>query len=202
MAVLRLLSALLLGGLMLLASCTGSPAPTAAPTSGLPTSSLNRRPTLPPSWTPTSPPPTATATPLPSITPTPREADLCAAVSPTQVTHMGEVIFLLLEADNPAIRLNVAFTNLDNQESFAFSVSGGRQTAATLPTRDLPGAGDYEWVVTAQIGDREGLCTQRGRFVVVARPPLDQLLTILAEGGVAVTAVPVAPATAEATPPD
>jgi len=192
---------------IIVGACAATPQPTNTPLpptiiSGLPTSAIQTRPTLPPSWTPT---PTSTETPIPSatstptITPTLSLEDICASVLPAQIYNYGTLLLIVVETTRPEISMRLLFTNRDNDESFEVQIPGGRQIMASLDVKGLPGAGVYDWELTAATAAQADLCQQTGTFEIVPPSLLEQLRDLLAELGIGVNPTPLPEITAEAT---
>jgi len=95
--------------------------------------------------------------------------------------------------------MRLLFTNRDNDESFEVQIPGGRQIMASLDVKGLPGAGVYDWELTAATAAQADLCQQTGTFEIVPPSLLEQLRDLLAELGIGVNPTPLPEITAEAT---
>lgn len=188
----RMLSSILLSGLLILTACAADPfastPSTAVPDTSTPTATVSIaqltaaatfRPTLPASFTPTFTP-TITNTPSPTFTPSPTlttttvpEDVLCAALEVDNTFIEGEERMSLNDVPKvwrvyiPYVTSVIDITVTDS-ETGAFIANdqllGGEVWTVDFRAGNFPDAGSYTWTLTISDRGREGLCEQSNTF--------------------------------------
>lgn len=192
---------------------------TAEPTLPIAGTFVDRRPTLPPSFTPTATN-TATLTPTITLTPTPTAtfavADICERFNLTINLIEGRsydmVGFVDGFVDTGGSEINglMAFRNTDSGEEIAFDIPGSDDTyPARFPLDLSTGPGPYTWTITAQTANYQDICESSGTFQLRPRSPVEVMFgaldSLIAEQAVpqvdsASAGTPLPEVTAEATP--
>ncbi len=210
--ILRIARILLLLGMV--AACQ------TAPTATLPIPTRRvltlpaERPTLPPSWTPTDTP-TATATPSPTNTPAPTqtatpldESALCqllfaVALGRADAAYGADdaIPFVIaLGSDDASIRFSATHRQ-EGATAIHFTMPGGGLYALSLPVRQFPAEGIYDWEVSLTRADGSAFCQRAGTFQIYdATPTATPTATATATPRRIIASSPVPSATPSAMP--
>lgn len=188
----RMLSSLLLSGLLILTACAADPfastpstivpdtsTPTATVSIAQLTAAATFRPTLPASFTPTFTP-TITATPSPTFTPSPTlttttvpEDILCDALEvdntfinedeQMSLSDVPKVWRVYIPYDTSTIDITV--TDSETGDFIANDqLLGGEVWTVDFRAGNFPDAGTYTWTLTISDRGRDGLCEQSNTF--------------------------------------
>lgn len=157
------------------------PTPTQPPDTAqpvTPTPYVDRRPTLPPSWTPTNTPThtfTPTVTDTPTATATLTLDQICEGLTISILTletefTLSDSLPVFVQSDFADLVTVFTIIHLESQQEQAIAIPGSQPFIGQLRLALETGPGDYQWTANAYTNDYAGICERQGTFTLIPEP--------------------------------